>query len=384
MTRQVARRAAHTAAALARATAALTVTLALVVGVPALLVALIGNPVPSAWSWNAPLTNDALLAVVAILAWIFWAQMVLCLGVEIVAELRIVAGHSAEWMSRVPGTFGAQQALARTLVQAVIAVGIGSAAVATPSTVGVTRAQAMPASDLHPPAPAVAEQAPQASPRIAATTPTTPRATPTTRTVEVAKGDSLWSLAERHLGSGERWRQIADLNQGRVMPDGQRFRPADPLQPGWTLLVPAVTRPPDRPHSVTVETGDTLWALSQTAYGDGEDWPRIFEANHAQIDDPDLIHPGQKLSVPPARTHHRTVEATHHPPAADPHAPGGREPQDQPGPNQAPVPTPSATSRTTTGAEGAGDRTEGADPDPNEPESRPGRVAASPASRDRQ
>ena len=262
--------------------------------------------------------------MVAILAWIFWAQMVLCLGVEIVAELRIVAGHSAEWMSRVPGTFGAQQALARTLVQAVIAVGIGSAAVATPSTFGVTRAQALPASDLHPPAPAVAEQAPQASPRIAATTPATPRATPTTRTVEVAKGDSLWSLAELHLGSGERWRQIADLNRGRVMPDGQRFRPADPLQPGWTLRVPAVTRPPDRPHSVP-SNRDTLWALSQKAYGDGEDWPRIFEANHAQIDDPDLIHPGQKLSVPPARTHHRTVEATHHPPAADPHAPGGRD-----------------------------------------------------------
>ena len=37
-------------------------------------------------------------------------------------------------------------------------------------------------------------------------------------------GDTLWGLAERHLGSGEAWREIAALNRGRKMADGA---PAD-------------------------------------------------------------------------------------------------------------------------------------------------------------
>ena len=47
-------------------------------------------------------------------------------------------------------------------------------------------------------------------------------------------------------------------------------------------------------------TGDSLSKLAQRFYGDAQDWKRIFEANRDQIDDPDLIHPGQKLRIPEA------------------------------------------------------------------------------------
>ena len=49
---------------------------------------------------------------------------------------------------------------------------------------------------------------------------------------------------------------------------------------------------------VTVESGDTLSALAQSWYGDPNQWPIIFEANRDQIENPDLIFPGQILRIP--------------------------------------------------------------------------------------
>lgn len=51
----------------------------------------------------------------------------------------------------------------------------------------------------------------------------------------------------------------------------------------------------------TVVKGDTLWGIAQKHYGDGKLYPRIVQANPAQISDPDLIHPGQVLRVPIGR-----------------------------------------------------------------------------------
>ncbi|HSJ10302.1 MAG TPA: LysM peptidoglycan-binding domain-containing protein [Longimicrobiales bacterium] len=48
----------------------------------------------------------------------------------------------------------------------------------------------------------------------------------------------------------------------------------------------------------TVQAGDTLSAIAQREYGDAGAWTRIYEANRDQLDNPDLIHPGQELSIP--------------------------------------------------------------------------------------
>ncbi|KAF1689410.1 LysM peptidoglycan-binding domain-containing protein [Pseudoxanthomonas taiwanensis] len=49
-----------------------------------------------------------------------------------------------------------------------------------------------------------------------------------------------------------------------------------------------------------VQKGDSLSKIAKRFYGDANAWPRIFEANRDQISDPDRIHPGQVLRIPPA------------------------------------------------------------------------------------
>ena len=53
-----------------------------------------------------------------------------------------------------------------------------------------------------------------------------------------------------------------------------------------------------RVRAVTVQPGNTLWAISRETYGDGVLFVRVFEANADRIRDPDLIYPGQVLTVP--------------------------------------------------------------------------------------
>ena len=48
----------------------------------------------------------------------------------------------------------------------------------------------------------------------------------------------------------------------------------------------------------TVDNGDTLWAVSKKAYGDGSKHMKIFEANKPMLSDPDKIYPGQVLRIP--------------------------------------------------------------------------------------
>ncbi|MEM7732706.1 MAG: LysM peptidoglycan-binding domain-containing protein [Pseudomonadota bacterium] len=54
----------------------------------------------------------------------------------------------------------------------------------------------------------------------------------------------------------------------------------------------------DGVRAITVQTGNTLWAISRERYGEGTAYVRIFEANRDRIRNPDLIFPGQVFNVP--------------------------------------------------------------------------------------
>lgn len=49
-------------------------------------------------------------------------------------------------------------------------------------------------------------------------------------------------------------------------------------------------------RTYTVQPGDTLWAIAEQFYGDGNRYPEI--AGASGIDNPDLIQPGQLLTIP--------------------------------------------------------------------------------------
>ena len=46
---------------------------------------------------------------------------------------------------------------------------------------------------------------------------------------------------------------------------------------------------------------DCLWNISKKRdiYDNAWLWPKIWQGNRDQIRDPDIIHPGQKLKIPP-------------------------------------------------------------------------------------
>jgi nucleoid-associated protein YgaU len=52
--------------------------------------------------------------------------------------------------------------------------------------------------------------------------------------------------------------------------------------------------------SHVVKKGECLWWIAQDVevYNDPWQWSRIYEANREQIEDPDLIYPGQVLKIP--------------------------------------------------------------------------------------
>ena len=49
---------------------------------------------------------------------------------------------------------------------------------------------------------------------------------------------------------------------------------------------------------VIVQPGNSLWRIARRVFGEGLRYVHIYEANQAQIRDPDLIYPGQVFEVP--------------------------------------------------------------------------------------
>jgi LysM domain len=60
--------------------------------------------------------------------------------------------------------------------------------------------------------------------------------------------------------------------------------------------VAATPEPEPAARTYTVESGDTLWAISERFYGDGSKYQIIADASG--IANPDLIQPGQVLTIP--------------------------------------------------------------------------------------
>lgn len=106
----------------------------------------------------------------------------------------------------------------------------------------------------------------------------------------------LAGLAERATQEAAPEQAKADVAQDQV--ENAATERAD----GPASAIPQDAPPQDAPQpriaSVTVQPGNTLWGIASQTYGDGFLYARVFNANVAQIRDPDLIYPGQVFVLP--------------------------------------------------------------------------------------
>ena len=258
-----------------RAVTAAATLLALLVVPPLLLTAFGVQPLPGHWptshdlthALRAPLSDTAVLRIVTAVAWLAWLHLCACVIAEAGAQLR-------GWQLRVPFG-GVNRRVAHHLIAVTVLAAHGGAATggvltrAAPVAYPHAPATAMVSASFitQPPDPAVATVATDQALAVAGATsalavqPTKPHLVYREYVVEPPQGryhDNLWDIADRHLGDPLRWREIFALNEGRLMPDGQRLTRANLIRPGWVLRMPAdatgvhlantVTAAPKRPE----------------------------------------------------------------------------------------------------------------------------------------
>ncbi|GAB4086361.1 hypothetical protein GCM10028784_29910 [Myceligenerans cantabricum] len=274
--------------------------LALVAGVPVLLVAVgrlfwLGDLTWTSFELLVTSPDDGTLLLMAMIVtgWAVWAWLTAAVGIEAVARLRNV---------RAPRIPALPQGFAARALGAAWAVGAGaltaSQAAAAP-TMATFAASTSPIDATATGDAAALDGTDAGGNAETATDTSTPSST---NEYVVARGDSLWKIADRLWSDGTRWREIFDLNQNRL---GQ----PDFILPGTRLQIPTPTEPspPAQPDikTYTVQHGDTLTGIARDMLGDPNRYPDIVAAskNTTQPDgrrltDPDHIEPGWTLTIP--------------------------------------------------------------------------------------
>ena len=304
---------------LMRSLGAFGVLVALLAGVPLLLLRL-GAALPSgAWSGGLdallrPDDGSVLLWLIAALGWLAWAAF----AVSVLTEVVAVATRQRVRI-RLPG-LAAPSRLAGGLLVAALALSAAPAfphhPLAAPAAMADTDPGAGHDTTGTPTSPPVvahradpdgsrtggAERSPAPASAVAAHE-------PATRTHLVRAGDDLWSLAEQYYGEGREWRRIAVANPDRLTGGPDR------LTVGWRLQIPDVAEPGPVGRLVRVRRGETLSQIAERELGAAERWPEIFRANRAQLGDPDQLTPGLQLVLPVEQADHDRVR-TPGPPAA--------------------------------------------------------------------
>jgi nucleoid-associated protein YgaU len=290
-----------------KAAAAAAVLVALLAGLPYALLTYVGNPWPEGGlTWTGTMSDGAIAGLLAVVLWLVWALFALCVAGEILAGLRELSNTGGA--VRVPA-FGVPglSGLAAWAVNGVLAVAVATPVLgAMPAAAAPTDAPARTATAPIVPAHAVTHEAdPAADPQRTDSQHTERRHSerPDYRTVVVGHLDNLYTIARTHLGDGERWPEIAQLNRGRSMNDGGVFTDPEVIEEGWELRIPAETAESAGSGAVyVVERGESLSRIALQELGDANRWPELYEANRDVVgSDPNLIYPGQRLDLPGAR-----------------------------------------------------------------------------------
>ncbi len=221
--------------------AAVVALAALTVGVPIALVGVIGLPWPHGTLGVSVLTHQlgipSILRVLSIVIWLAWLQLVWCVIVEIRAAVR-----NSGVPSRVP-LAGATQSAAHRLVTAALLLFTAASALSPALVHAGPPRTSHTVSSVAPGARGGQQATGLAAPPQQVRAPTVAQA-PQAGKVYVVKPpdgryhESLWEIAQNHLGDGRRYAEIYELNKDRVQPDGSKLTIASLIRPGWVLHMP--------------------------------------------------------------------------------------------------------------------------------------------------
>ncbi len=338
-----------------RGIVSLALIVALLVGVPALLLVIVGFPLPTetpsielirSHLADGDIPDLFVVKTLAVVVWLVWIQLAIAVSTETVALLRGRASSAAPVLPAVQQLAGKLVASTVLIVSAFSPPRSAAAVPITPIQAAELTVEPGPSAGHVPVATAFAavDGPPSAGGVDWGTTLTMTAADGVYRT---RSGDSWWDMAERLLGDGMRWSELRDLNAGRTMLTGEVVsEQTESVSGGWRLAVPAdadanllepidagdrgarhvaassplveamkpamlvfegpsgvVDAGPGVPYQVV--EGDNLWDIAEQHLGDPFRWPEIFERSKdltqsfgRRITDPNLIWPDSILWLP--------------------------------------------------------------------------------------
>ena len=289
-------RARRSAADILAGIVAVVALLALTVGVPFGLVTIFGLPIPHGMPSMSALTHrldaQSVLKVLMVVVWLAWLQLLCCVFAEVRAAVR-----NAGMPARVP-LAGGTQAVVHRLVTAALVLFTATVALSPAITHHASpRPQPVAAAAL----PGAEGTGRQAGPQAAELAISRDYSQPSVQKMYVVKPpvgryhESLWEIAENHLGDGRRYPEIYALNKDHVQPDGSRLTIASLIRPGWVLHMPRDAHGPGIEivqHGAGRGAGHGTGADGEAAAAHGAAGQHDFGGGHGQHRD-DGAAPGR-------------------------------------------------------------------------------------------
>ena len=333
------------AVAFGRVSVALAVASALVIGVPLLLVTLVGNPLPAELpslneirillTQNGQGFTDFLISTLAVLIWVLWAQLIVALVAEVIATWR----HAETPRLRIaPGMQGiaARLIAAITLATALVAGPLIAPAVGALSFDDVPRVAASSESVVN---------VSTALPSTAATSIAAERSgdaaisdravLPVSEGIYMVLADhtELWDLADAAYGDGVSWKRIAQANAGLIDANGVPITAdTEVVASGTELVLPGdidgvqvggfgslTAREQRDAHPAAplaesdlhrVDSGDSMWTMAENQIAEqlgrpgtevevASYWVDVVASNQGvSSGDVDMIYPDEMLAMP--------------------------------------------------------------------------------------